>query len=590
MKYYLLFLLICLSNSLLAQNVYTIKADSVKITGCDSAELIIENHTQNIPGFLFNTGNGRTIFKRAFQKINDSLFLFGADTLKIQGIRYAKNGLSIPDTAVILGQAYGSSGNPARLLMNTEIPLNGKTLKLIDTLNSSTIKSNIRFFDTTATTGLAPLKIIQNSAAGVFTIMEPYNYGTTYHSAYAPHNIQRPGRVLSGYGSEASLDSMPDNVYNTFCYNCNYAAARLDTSEAAARIGFETNYLNSVDGVALNFEYHNPEITTFDGRMIRTDSKYINKTSGFCYDASYIDNHEYFSVKSNQIFAQLQATNAGDYGSLYLYGGSLGSGLDGKILLANRFNGFISTIQSKDGQMVFQTNTATNSYNAFGSDGNVYLNQSVSLNPTTIHATYIGMDSVETGPAASAQLEVVSKHKGILIPRMTTAQQNAISSPATGLIIFNTDSGGLVDYTGSAWLRERCSGACGGGGAFNGTIPSSLAVNGTITAQKLRITPTRWSDYVFAPDYRLPSLESVEKYIRQNNHLPGIPSAVEAERKGIDVGESQAALLKKIEELTLYIIRQNKELQQQDERIKELSSLKNEVAELKKLITGRNVK
>ena len=67
-----------------AQYVYTIKADSVKITNsCDTAELILENHTQNVPGFLFNTGRGRTVFKRALQKLSDSLYLIGADTLRI---------------------------------------------------------------------------------------------------------------------------------------------------------------------------------------------------------------------------------------------------------------------------------------------------------------------------------------------------------------------------------------------------------------------------------------------------------------------------------------------------------------------------
>ena len=78
-------LILCLLGfqAAMGQYVYTIKADSVKITNCDSAELIIENHTQNIPGFLYNTGNGRTIFKRAVQKLNDSLFLIGADTLKV---------------------------------------------------------------------------------------------------------------------------------------------------------------------------------------------------------------------------------------------------------------------------------------------------------------------------------------------------------------------------------------------------------------------------------------------------------------------------------------------------------------------------
>jgi hypothetical protein len=51
------------------QNVYTIKADSTKLTGCDSAnELIIENHTRECKGFLYNTGNGRTMFKKGLLK------------------------------------------------------------------------------------------------------------------------------------------------------------------------------------------------------------------------------------------------------------------------------------------------------------------------------------------------------------------------------------------------------------------------------------------------------------------------------------------------------------------------------------------
>ncbi|HVW58721.1 MAG TPA: hypothetical protein VHC48_01755 [Puia sp.] len=63
---YLSFLLafVCLAHNLFAQDVYTIKADSTKLTGCDSNELIIENHTQNVKGFLYNTGNGRTVFRR----------------------------------------------------------------------------------------------------------------------------------------------------------------------------------------------------------------------------------------------------------------------------------------------------------------------------------------------------------------------------------------------------------------------------------------------------------------------------------------------------------------------------------------------
>lgn len=126
-----LYILLLLATQLHAQYVYTIKADSVKITNCDSAELILENHTQGVPGFLFNTGSGRTIFKRAVQRINDSLYLIGADTLKVKSVNiFASNGLSADSGNIQLGQQPGQSGNPAALAGNREIPLNANTLKV----------------------------------------------------------------------------------------------------------------------------------------------------------------------------------------------------------------------------------------------------------------------------------------------------------------------------------------------------------------------------------------------------------------------------------------------------------------------------
>ena len=82
------FILIGLANALSAQYVYDIRADSVRLTNPDSTELIIENHTQGVLGFLFNTGNGRTIFKRALIQLDDSTYLLGADTLHTKKTPY----------------------------------------------------------------------------------------------------------------------------------------------------------------------------------------------------------------------------------------------------------------------------------------------------------------------------------------------------------------------------------------------------------------------------------------------------------------------------------------------------------------------
>ena len=116
---------------------------------------------------------------------------------------------------------------------------------------------------------------------------------------------------------------------------------------------------------------------------------------------------------------------------------------------------------------------------------------------------------------------------------------------------------------------------------------AKLAVNGDLFAKKIKVTLSGWSDYVFEKDYPLPSLAEVEKFIRQNNHLPGVPSAQEVISDGLDVGASQAVLLKKIEELTLYIIDQNKKIEQLEAANKQFKKLEEEVAAIRKLLVNK---
>ncbi len=116
--------ILCLHHRTYAQYVYTIKADSVKITNCDSAELIIENHTQNVPGFLFNTGNGRTIFQRGAQKLGDSAWLIGADTVKLASNAWVQGGNSFSTTGILGTLDYNhldfyTNNTPRMRLTNT---------------------------------------------------------------------------------------------------------------------------------------------------------------------------------------------------------------------------------------------------------------------------------------------------------------------------------------------------------------------------------------------------------------------------------------------------------------------------------------
>jgi hypothetical protein len=107
-----------------------------------------------------------------------------------------------------------------------------------------------------------------------------------------------------------------------------------------------------------------------------------------------------------------------------------------------------------------------------------------------------------------------------------------------------------------------------GGSSVSTPGTYKLYVEDGILTEKVKVaikTTLNWSDYVFAKDYKLKPLNEVASFIKENNHLPGVPSAEEVVKDGIDVAAMDAKLLEKIEELTLYII-----------------DLKNEVEKLKK--------
>lgn len=101
-----------------------------------------------------------------------------------------------------------------------------------------------------------------------------------------------------------------------------------------------------------------------------------------------------------------------------------------------------------------------------------------------------------------------------------------------------------------------------------------LAVAGNIICERVvvKLQSSGWPDYVFTPSYHRASLSEVEKYINQNHHLPNIPSAKEVAERGIDVGSMNTKFMEKIEELTLYLIEQNKKLEFLEKKNAELEN------------------
>jgi len=114
-------------------------------------------------------------------------------------------------------------------------------------------------------------------------------------------------------------------------------------------------------------------------------------------------------------------------------------------------------------------------------------------------------------------------------------------------------------------------------------MTGNAIVNGDVEAKKVKVsqTPGNWPDYVFGSNYKPISLSETEAFIKANQHLPEVPSAKEVETNGQDVGDIQAILLKKIEEMTLQMIEMDKAMRKQNTINQELQ---NEIQTLKKAL------
>jgi hypothetical protein len=161
----------------------------------------------------------------------------------------------------------------------------------------------------------------------------------------------------------------------------------------------------------------------------------------------------------------------------------------------------------------------------------------------------------------------------------TSASVTAVQASVATLDGNAVHKAGIETITG----RKHFDGGVAMGLAMGVAYPVAykLAVGGGVIAESVKVKPqAEWPDYVFEKGYPMLSLPDLEKFILKNKHLPNVPSAAEVKKEGLDLGETNAKLLQKIEELTLYLIEKDKEIQKLSEKDKEIKLLSDRVKEL----------
>ncbi|RYF46219.1 MAG: hypothetical protein EOO38_14545 [Cytophagaceae bacterium] len=235
---------------------------------------------------------------------------------------------------------------------------------------------------------------------------------------------------------------------------------------------------------------------------------------------------------------------------------------------------------------------------------NTFLGYQAGYNVTT------GSHNIIIGPASGTA--ITTSDDNVLMGYNSQADEGIFNGIAIGshsrvassnsMILGNGVNVGIGTSAPTARLHVRSEQADASGvrlEQLTSQSPATLATDQFLTVNgvgdvvkaryQLRINhASEWSDKVFSPGYRLRSLDSVARFIKQNSHLPGIPSADQVAKDGVELVKLNALLLEKVEELTLYSIelekkasKQAKINQQQEAKIEQLTRLVKQFLERK---------
>jgi len=479
-----------LSNSTIGLSITANPASDIGVTATPvalGASLVanIPNSTASSRGALIGTDwNHFNIKLDSFHISNDSVYgcVNGTCTLQgvISGVGTVGSGLYDSAGKVIWGEPVGQAGAPAQLTGNSEIPMNAFSMELLESTDPDSTR--VIFNDSTDgnTNVKVPIETIQKKSFGYFTQWKPRNYGTSYVSGYKPGSggLMRPGAWSTGYETAASLDVMPDNVWNYACYNLDPQGNRRDTTEVGFRMGFESNYLNTLRGFAeLSTETHLSEFIPWNNDRIRL-SLYQAKSDGYTYLPFNVDLMEWKSNITKHTYADLSESDS-RFARFELRGDGVGDDPDGQIKIINTSNGFTSFINGYNTNLqIGHSGNGNSSLQPFiiNHSGDVILLNNPSSNPADYRNVIIGQDGIHGAASGKAVLDVRGITKGVVFCRMTTAQFGAISSPDTGTMAQLVDSGYRVAYTNGTNIAAYLTSNEVSSGTFTSTLTNTTNI------------------------------------------------------------------------------------------------------------------
>lgn len=345
-----------------------------------------------------------------------------------------------------------------------------------------------------------------------------YNSFIGYYSGNS--NVSGTANTFTGYYSGYANTASNNSFYG-------YSAGRLNTTGTQNTFfGAYTGYNNST-GTNNAFFGRNAGYTTTlggDNVFVGSHSGYLNTTGSTNIFMGTRTGYNNTSGQAN-IFVGQETGLANTTGSYNVYLG-FQAGLNNT---------------SADGGNVF-IGHASGQTNASGS-GNTYVGLLSGQNSTGSHNVFIG-NSAGISETRSQKLHI----------------KNGV---ATTPLIYGEFDSGKVSIGGMTTLPTTAGGV--------NISAYKLFVKGGILTEEVRINlQSDWADYVFAKEYKLAPLSQVEKFIVDNGHLPNVPSAAQVKEEGIAVGQMATIQQEKIEELTLYIIQQQKEIDELKAAVKTL--------------------